>query len=133
MVEAVPTPGTTGAIKDNIAAALAYVTFIPAIVFLLVEPFKRNRLIRFHSFQCIFVWIAAVVISVVLKLVFAVLSFIPLLGHLMMLLASMIIALGCAILWIVLLVKALQGEFFKLPFIGDLAERQASLADVPAD
>src|SRR5579872_5032767 len=40
--------------KDNLIAALAYVTFIPAILFVLIEPFKRNRFVRFHAFQSIF-------------------------------------------------------------------------------
>ena len=121
-----PVIGTTGGIRDNIAAALAYVTFIPAIVFLVVAPFKRNRFIRFHSFQSIFLTIAAVVASLALKLVFLVLSLIPLLGHLLLLLISVIVFLGCVVLWLVLVVKALQGDLFKLPFLGDAAEKQAS-------
>jgi uncharacterized membrane protein len=120
-----PVLGTTGGIRDNIAGALAYFTFIPAIVFLLAEPFKKNRFIRFHSFQSIFLSIAAVVAGLALKLVFLILSLIPL-GHLLLLLISVIVVLGCLILWLVLMVKALQGERFKLPLIGDLAERQAS-------
>jgi uncharacterized membrane protein len=122
-----PVLGTTGGIRDSIAGALAYFTFIPAIVFLLAEPFKKNRFIRFHSFQSIFLTIAAVVAGLALKLVFLILSLIPL-GHLLLLLISAIVFLGCLILWFVLMVKALQGELFKLPLIGDLAERQASKA-----
>jgi uncharacterized membrane protein len=121
-----PVLGTTGGIRDNIAGALAYFTFIPAIVFLVVEPYKKNRFIRFHAFQSLFLTVAAVVASLALKLIFLVLSLIPLLGHLLLLLISVIVFLGCVILWLVLVVKALQGELFKLPFIGDLAERQAS-------
>jgi len=121
-----PVLGTTGGIRDNIAAALAYLTFIPAIVFLLVAPFKRNRFIRFHSLQSIFLSIAAVVASLALKLLFLVLSLIPFLGHLLLLLISVIVFLGCVILWLVLVVKALQGDLFKLPFLGDLAAKPAS-------
>lgn len=122
-----PVLGTTGGIRDSIAGALAYFTFIPAIVFLLAEPFKKNRFIRFHSFQSIFLTIAAVVAGLALKLVFLILALIPL-GHLLLLLISAIVFLGCLILWFVLMVKALQGELFKVPLIGDLAERQASKA-----
>jgi uncharacterized membrane protein len=122
-----PVLGTTGGIRDNIAGALAYLTFIPAIVFLLAEPFKKNRFIRFHSFQSIFLTIAAVVAGLALKLIFLVLSLIPL-GHLLLLLISAIVFLGCVILWLVLAVKALQGELFRLPLIGDMAERQAGKA-----
>jgi uncharacterized membrane protein len=122
-----PALGTTGGISDNIAGALAYVTIIPAIVFLLVEPFKRNRFVRFHSFQCLFLVLAAFVLGLALKVGLAVLLFVPVLGQLMVLLISMVISIGCLILWIVLIVKALQGEMFKVPFVGDLAEKQANL------
>jgi uncharacterized membrane protein len=91
-----------------------------------VEPFKNNRFIRFHALQSIFLTIVAVAASLALKLVTLVLSLIPWLGHLLLLLISVIVFLGCVILWLVLLVKALQGELFELPFIGDLALRQAS-------
>lgn len=123
-----PALGTTSGIGDNIVGALAYVTIIPAIAFLLVEPFKKSGFIRFHAFQCIFLAIAGLVLGIALKLIFLVLFFVPLLGQWMALLISMVISIGCLILWIVLIVKALQGEMFKLPFIGDLAEKQANLA-----
>ena len=119
-----PVLGTTGGIRDNIAAAMAYVTFIPAIVFLVAAPFKKNRFIRFHAFQSLLLTLAAVLVGLALKLIFLVLSLIPL-GHLLLLLISAIVLLGCAILWLVLMVKALQGDVFRLPLIGGLAERQA--------
>ena len=119
-----PVLGTTGGIRDNIAAAMAYVTFIPAIVFLVATPFKKNRFIRFHAFQSLLLTLAAVLAGLVLKLIFLVLSLIPL-GHLLLLLISAIVLLGCVILWLVLMVKALQGDLFRLPLIGGLAERQA--------
>ena len=62
---AAPSAGTAG-LTDNIAGMLAYVTIIPAIVFLLLEPYNRNRFIRFHSFQCIFLCIVLVAIHIVL-------------------------------------------------------------------
>jgi uncharacterized membrane protein len=111
-----PVIGKTGIFRDNWAGALAYVTFIPAVVFLLREPYKRNRFIRFHSWQSVLLTIAVVLA--------AVLSF-PALGHLIVLLAWSIIFVGCVILWLLLMVKALQGEMFKLPGIGSLAEKQA--------
>jgi uncharacterized membrane protein len=122
-----PVLGTTGGLNDKLAGMLAYVTFIPAIVFLLIEPFKKNRFIRFHAFQCLFLWAALVVLSVVLRLAFFVLFLIPILGHLLWLVVWLVLSVGCFILWVVLLVKAFQGEMFKLPVIGDWAERQANL------
>jgi uncharacterized membrane protein len=121
-----PAAVATGGFSDHILGALAYLTFIPAIIFLLVEPFKKNRFIRFHSLQCIFLWAAGLLLAIPLKLAFRVLLLIPMLGQLIVLLTSMVLFLGCVILVIVLLVKALQGEMFKLPFIGEQAEKQAS-------
>jgi uncharacterized membrane protein len=125
-----PTLGTTGGIRDNFAGALACFV-IPAIVLLLRDPFRRNRFIRFHSFQAIFLVAALMVLGIVLRIVAVVLLVIPVIGHLLVLLIPMIGLLGVAILWLILLVKALQGEMFRLPFIGDLAEKQAGLALKP--
>jgi uncharacterized membrane protein len=109
--------------KDNLLAALAYVTFIPALVFVLVEPFKRNRFIRFHSFQSIFLAVATIVAAVAMRILYSVLALVPLLGFLLAWLLSAVVSVGLVVLWLVLLVKALQGETFRLPWIGDLAEK----------
>ena len=106
---------------DNVAGMLAYVTFIPAIIFLVVAPYNRNRFIRFHSFQCIFLCVALFV----LHLGLGVLSVVPFLAVITFPI-HMLINLGAFILWIVLLLKANQGQMYKLPFIGDLAEQQAN-------
>lgn len=103
-----------GGLQDNVAGMLAYFTIIPAILFLVLEPYNKNKFIRFHAFQCLFFAAAIFAISIVL-------NFIPFLG----LLVSMLINLGCFIVWILLVVKAYQGQKFKLPVIGDLAEQQA--------
>lgn len=116
-------PGTTSAGKGNIFGALAYVTFIPAIIFLLVERFKQDRFVRFHSFQSIFLMVAGIAIGIIMSVVFSVLSLIPRLGPLLAWLAVVVCSIGWVILWMVLLIKALQGEFFKLPWIGGWAER----------
>jgi uncharacterized membrane protein len=109
--------------KDNLLAALAYITFIPATIFVLIEPFKRNRFIRFHSFQSIFLTLATIVIAIALRILFSVLTLIPGLGLLLAWLVIPVALLGWGILWLVLVVKALQGETFKLPVIGSLAEK----------
>ena len=118
--------GNVGALPQTIAGALAYCTIIPAIVFLLVEPYNKDRFVRFHSFQCIGLWLAALVVGAALRVVDLVLSFIPVMGQLLMLLSSLVVGLGFFAIWLVLVVKALQGESFKLPLVGNFAERQAS-------
>jgi uncharacterized membrane protein len=109
--------------KDNLVAALAYITFIPAVVFVLIEPFKRNRFIRFHSFQSIFLTVATMVIAIALRILYSILTLVPVVGYLMAWLAVAVAVLGWGILWLVLLVKALQGQSFRLPVIGSLAEK----------
>ncbi len=111
--------GSVGAMPEAIAGALAYFTFVPAVIFLLVEPYKKNRFVRFHSLQCIGVFLAFVIVAAVIRITAAVL------GPLLIILLAVILGLGFFILWLVLLVKALQGEMFKLPLIGDYAERRA--------
>ena len=106
---------------DNVAGLLAYVTIIPAIVFLVVEPYNKNRFVRFHSFQCLF--FAAAVLALHIGL--SIFGFIPFLG-LITLPLHLLISLGAFILWIVLLLKANQGQMWKLPVIGDMAEKQAN-------
>jgi uncharacterized membrane protein len=109
--------------KDKLLGALAYVTFIPAVVFVLIEPLKRNRFVRFHSFQSIFLTVATIALAIAIRILYSVLTLIPGIGFLLAWLVSALALLGLVILWLVLVVKALQGATFKLPVIGSLAER----------
>jgi uncharacterized membrane protein len=118
--------GTVGVLPRTIAGALAYCTIIPAIIFLLVEPYSKDRFIRFQSFQCIGLCLAGLVIGAALRVAGFLLYFIPALGHLLVVLVSMVVILGFFVIWVVLVVKALQGETFKLPLIGDYAEQQSA-------
>jgi len=119
------TAPAAGGLADNVAGALAYVTIIPAILFLVLEPYNRNRFIRFHSFQCLFLHVAAFALWIALAIVSVVLAFIPILGHLISFLLWLAISIGLLVVWLILLFKAYQGEKFKLPVIGDMAEQQA--------
>jgi uncharacterized membrane protein len=112
-----------GVLPEKLAGALSYF-ILPAVLFLLVEPYKSNRFVRFHSFQCIGMALAAVVIGAILRISGVVLFIIPVLGPLLVSLVSMVVSLAFLILWIVLIVKALQGEMFKIPLVGDFAEHQ---------
>lgn len=100
---------------------LAYITIIPAIVFLVIEPYNKNRFIRFHAFQSIFFNVAWIVLWIVLGII----GQIPVLGWATFLLWPLI-GLGGLIVWILLLLKAYQNQKFKLPVIGDMAEKQAN-------
>jgi uncharacterized membrane protein len=103
-----------------VAGALAYVTIIPAIVFLVLEPFNKKRFVRFHAFQCIFFTIAWVVIEIALSII----GHIPFLGWATLVLWPLV-GLAVFVIWLILVLKAYQGQMFKLPVIGDMAEQQA--------
>ena len=121
-VAAAPAQG----MADNVAGLIAYITIIPAILFLVMEPYNKSRFVRFHAWQNIFLHIAWIVCWVALMVLSAVLAFIPILGHIVAFLLWMALAVGGVILWVVLLIKANQGQMYKLPVIGDLAEKQAN-------
>ena len=104
---------TQTGLTDNTAAGLAYITIIPAIIFLVVAPYNQKSFIRFHAWQSIFLGIAAFVIGFI--------NIIPILGQLIFLVGMLVLFVA----WIIALLKALKGERFKLPLIGNLAEKQA--------
>jgi uncharacterized membrane protein len=109
-------------LSDNAAGGLAYLTIIPAIVFLVVEPYKRSSYVRFHAWQSIFFFAAWAVIDI---LVGAVQNLMP---SSVFLTFTVLQLVGVAILivWIVVFVSAFNGKRFKLPLVGDLAEKQAN-------
>lgn len=128
-IPAAPAGGTAvpaSGMADNVAGMLAYITIIPAIIFLVVEPYNKNRFIRFHAWQNIFLHAAWIVCWIGLVILSMVLAFIPFLGHLVMFLLWMALGIGIFVAWIVLLIKANQGQMYKLPVIGDLSEKQAN-------
>jgi uncharacterized membrane protein len=117
-----PTPSTTqSGLSENAAGGLAYITIIPAIIFLVTAPYNKNSYIRFHSWQCLFMALAWFVIDVAVMIFGSFLSFFRLLTFGL----YPLISLAMLILWIMVLIKAFNGERFKLPIIGDLAEKQA--------
>lgn len=117
--------GNVGILSENVAGALAYFTFIPAVVFLFVEPYRRNLFVRFHAIQCFLFTAAIIVIALFLRLAAYALFVIPVLGPLLVVLVDVVAALAALVLWVVLVIKALQGEAFKVPMLGDFAEHYA--------
>jgi uncharacterized membrane protein len=109
-------------LPESVAGMLAYVTIIPAIIFLLIEPYSRNRFVRFHSFQSLFFAAALFV----LHFGFRMFWLLPFMGFITLPL-RLLVDLGAFVIWIILLIKASQGLMYKLPVIGDLAEKQANV------
>jgi uncharacterized membrane protein len=121
----VPEQTVQSGLSDNAASGLAYVTFIPAIVFLVTPPYNHNQTIRFHSWQSIFLTLACIVVDVCLSVI----AHLPFFGFMTLALWPLV-GLAFFIVWILCLIKAFNGQRFKLPIIGDLAERQAGGAGI---
>jgi len=105
--------GKTGiGIAPNIAGLLAYLCgFITGIVFYVIE--KENKFVRFHALQSIIVFGGLFIINIAVNII------IPFgIGAVLSLLTGL---LGL-ILWIILMIKAYQGEMYKIPVAGDMAE-----------
>jgi len=97
----------------NVASGLAYVlTIITGVIFLVID---RRPEVRFHAMQAIIFGIVWAVVGILRQ----VLTFFPL--NIVLWLAW----LAGLVLWVVLMVQGFQGNHFKLPYIGDLAEQQA--------
>ena len=104
-------------LTENVAAALCYALgLVTGILFLILTPYNKNPVIRFHAFQSIFLNVVCVVASIVLNIILAIL-------HLweVMLLVSLAI-LGA---FVYMLVMAYQGKTVVLPVIGPLAQQQS--------
>ena len=102
---------TSLGLDENVEALLSYLLgWITGILFFLLE--RESRFVRFHAVQSIIVFLSITVLQ-------AILPILPFLGSLF----STLLGVLAFILWIVLMVKAYQGEYFKLPIAGDLAEK----------
>ena len=104
----------------NVASALCYVLgLVTGIIFLVLEPYSRNRVVRFHAFQSIFLHLAVIIIYMVLFPVIGVVS-----GGLAFML-SPIIGLATLGIWLYMMFTAYQNQKVVLPLIGPIAEKQA--------
>jgi uncharacterized membrane protein len=100
-------------LQPNVAGLLCYVLgWVTGIIFLVIE--KDNEFVRFHAWQSIVVFGALTVASIVL-------GFIPIIGWIV----AWLLSVAGFILWIILMIKAYQGQRFKLPIAGNIAEKQS--------
>jgi uncharacterized membrane protein len=104
---------TSTGIQQNLEGLLCYVLgWITGIIFLVLE--KENRFVRFHAVQSIFVFGAITVLEIIFR-------WIPVIGWII----TWILGAVAFILWIILMFKAYQGEMYKLPIAGNIAEKQS--------
>ncbi|OPY79618.1 MAG: Chloroplast import component protein (Tic20) [Syntrophorhabdus sp. PtaU1.Bin153] len=99
-------------INPTVAGLLCYlVGFVTGIIFLIIE--KENKFVRFHATQSVLTFGFLFVLHVVLPLI-------PFLGWLLVWPAHIV----TLVVWILLMVKAFKGEYYKLPIVGDIAEQK---------
>jgi uncharacterized membrane protein len=119
---------TVKANEDNMMAAVAYLlSFVTGIVIYLMYKEKKNKFVLFHAMQAIIFGVAIFAVFIVLGIAGVVLAMIPVIGWivgLIMIPIWLVLALGSFALWIFLMYKAYSGVKFKIPVVGDFAEKQ---------
>ena len=102
---------TSTGLEENVAGLLTYVLgWVTGLIFFLIE--KENKFVRFHAMQ-------SIIFSAVMMILYVILGWIPVVGWILM----PILGIFIFVLWIILMIKAYQGIMFKLPVIGDMAEK----------
>ena len=106
---------TSTNLDENVASLLCYLLiWITGIIFLLIE--NENKTVKFHAMQSILTFLPLSILSFFISAISWYIPFFYVLNWLIWLLMF--------ILWIVLMIKAFQGEKFKVPIVGDIAEKQ---------
>jgi len=110
-----PPEETSTGLDPRLAGLLSYLLgFLSGIIFLVVE--RKNSFVRFHAMQSTVTFIGLLAASIVAGII-------PVLGPLL----AWLVQILTLVLWILLMVKAFQGETYKLPVIGDMAEERARI------
>jgi uncharacterized membrane protein len=127
--------GTTGAVaistgmQSNVAGCLTYILgIISAVIFLVLDQYKNDRFVRFHAFQSLFFGLAWIAFWVAWVFLWGILTFAT--GTMLFWIGlpiRMIIGLGGFLYWLFLMYKAYNNEMYRIPFVGDLAAKQAGL------
>ncbi len=113
--------------SSNVAGLLTYILgFITGIIFLVIEPYKNDKFVRFHAFQSIFFNVALIVFWIAYLILTSILGFVSLgILAVVMGLVGLLVMLAVFAYWIFLMYKAYSNQYYKIPFIGDLAAKQA--------
>jgi uncharacterized membrane protein len=103
---------TSLGLQENIEGLLCYVLgWVSGVIFLILE--KESKFVKFHAMQSLITFLGLFVINFVIGMI-------PLIGWLISILSFPI----GLILWILLMYKAFKGEMYKLPIVGEIAEKQ---------
>ena len=120
-----PSVSSTG-LTSNIAGALAYVLgLITGIVFLVLEPYKRDRFVRFHAMQSVLFCVAAFVFSIAWGIVVRIMISISGWTAVVLTPIGLVISLAFFLFWLFLMYQAYSQREYRIPFIGAIAAKQA--------
>lgn len=110
----------------NLAAALSYALgLITGILFLVVEPYKNNRLVRFHAMQSILFSVACIVFAIVWNILVGILVSIA--GFWVLTVdvpLRLLIGLGIFVFWLYVMFQAYGEHEYRIPWLGDIAAKQ---------
>lgn len=128
-VQTAPAKSSTG-LDENVAALLSYIFgWLSGLIFFLIE--KDSRLVRFHAMQSLLLNIGVAIIAIAIWVVTVVMwlistqiaGFVSVLVSLVATLAWVLFGIVVLVAVVVCLIKAYQSQYFKLPVIGNLAEK----------
>lgn len=122
-----PGPGASASsgLTSNMAGALSYALgFITGILFLVIEPYKTDRFVRFHAMQSVIFSVACIAFSIAWSILVSILMSFSVGIALALLPIRMLISLGFFALWIFVIYQAYNQREYRIPFIGDLAAKQ---------
>src|SRR6266851_5490046 len=119
-----PAPLAAPGLDHNVACALCYLLgVVTGVLFLVLDPYKNDKTIRFHAFQSIFLWVAAVAASIAVSIIAGILGSISFIGFWSISrLLSNVVWLGFLVVWVMAMYKAYNRERWVIPVIGPLAE-----------
>jgi uncharacterized membrane protein len=115
---------TESGFSENTVAAIAYITFVPAICFLILPRYNGKAYVRFHAWQSLLLNLVMFVLVVILTFLAAPAMII---GAAATLWIQGLLWLAWTLVWVICAVSALNGRVFKLPLLGALAQKEAKL------
>lgn len=124
---AVPASSAASGLSPSSAAALSYLTILPPIIFLVIDPYKKIKLVKFHSLQSLTLFVALVATYISLAILSFITAFIAPTMSMLFLFLYFVAGIAFFGTWLFTMIKASKGEFFKLPFIGAFAAKQSGV------
>ncbi len=118
-------PAAQAGLEENLASALCYLLgLLTGVLFLVLEPYNKNKTVRFHAFQAIFLHVGGIAAFIGIAIVTGIFHFVPFLGTIFAAILYPALSLGFFVLWLALMYKAYSRERWVLPVIGEFAEKQ---------